>query len=112
MLLFYPDKFLIILLVKYANLFLQSLVATLYYYPKAVSYPTPTYYYPRAVSYPTPTYYAHLVADRARQHHNELSSVDGGSVGSSSSPCELTEKQKMDIKKQVEKTVRQPMYFV
>ena len=29
---------------------------------------------PRAVSYPTPTYYAHLVAERARQHHNELAS--------------------------------------
>ena len=29
----------------------------------------------RAVSYPTPTYYTHLVAVRARKHHNELSSA-------------------------------------
>ncbi len=26
----------------------------------------------RSVSYPTPTYYAHLAADRARKHHNDL----------------------------------------
>ena len=37
----------------------------------------------RAVSYPTPTYYAHLVADRARKHHNELSSLKEGSVSGS-----------------------------
>jgi hypothetical protein len=24
------------------------------------------------VSYPTPTYYAHLAADRARKHHNDM----------------------------------------
>ena len=29
----------------------------------------------RSVSYPTPTYYAHLVADRARKHHNDLAMV-------------------------------------
>ena len=67
----------------------------------------------RAVSYPTPTYYAHLVADRARQHHNELAASDGGgSCSSDSNPCELTEKQKRDIKKLVETTVHQPMYFL
>ena len=67
----------------------------------------------RAVSYPTPTYYAHLVADRARQHHNELAASDGGgSCSSSSNPHELTDKQKKDIKKLVETTVHQPMYFV
>ena len=62
---------------------------------------------------PTPTYYAHLVADRARQHHNELSASDGGgSCSSGSNPHELTDKQKKDIKKLVETTVHQPMYFV
>ena len=67
----------------------------------------------RAVSYPTPTYYAHLVADRARQHHNELAASDGGgSCGSGSSPHDLTDKQKRGIKKLVETTVAQPMYFV
>ena len=67
----------------------------------------------RAVSYPTPTYYAHLVADRARQHHNELAAADGGgSCSSGSNPHELTDKQKKDIKKLVETTVHQPMYFV
>ena len=67
----------------------------------------------RAVSYPTPTYYAHLVADRARQHHNELAASDGGgSCSSGSNPHELTDKQKKDIKKLVETTVHQPMYFV
>ena len=55
---------------------------------------------------PTPTYYAHLVADRARQHHNELAASDGGN------PHELTDEQKKDIKKLVETTVHQPMYFV
>ena len=38
----------------------------------------------RAVSYPTPTYYAHLVAERARNHHNELSSARDGSLSGSS----------------------------
>merc|ERR1719187_2007102 len=67
----------------------------------------------RAVSYPTPTYYAHLVADRARQHHNELAASDGGgSVGSGSSPHDLTDKQRRDIKALVEPTVHNPMYFV
>merc|ERR1719435_778210 len=65
----------------------------------------------RAVSYPTPTYYAHLVADRARKHHNELANYDGGST-SGSSFNELTEIQKRDIKKLVEDGVKKAMYFV
>jgi len=66
----------------------------------------------RAVSYPTPTYYAHLVADRARCHHNELAnSGDTGSV-SGSSGHDLSEKQKNDIKKIVEAGVKNAMYFV
>ena len=68
-------------------------------------------YLHRAVSYPTPTYYAHLVADRARQHHSELTASDGVGVGVGSNPRELTDKQKSDIKKLVETTVHQPMYF-
>ena len=65
----------------------------------------------RAVSYPTPTYYSHLVADRARKHHNELASYDGGST-SGSSFNELSENQKRDIKKLVEEGVKKAMYFV
>ena len=57
----------------------------------------------RAVSYPTPTYYAHLVAERARKHHNELSSVWEGSV---------SEKQRREIKRQVEEGVKNSMYFL
>ena len=49
----------------------------------------------RAVSYPTSTYYSHLVADKARKHHNELS-----------------ENQKRDIKKLAEEGVKKAMYFV
>ena len=30
----------------------------------------------RSVSYPTPTYYAHLAAERARKHHNEMVTKD------------------------------------
>eukprot|EP00092_Neocalanus_flemingeri_P007368 GFUD01007955.1.p1 GENE.GFUD01007955.1~~GFUD01007955.1.p1 ORF type:complete len:1043 (+),score=306.14 GFUD01007955.1:186-3314(+) len=64
----------------------------------------------RAVSYPTPTYYSHLVADRARKHHNELASFDGGSTSGGS--MELTDNQKRDIKKVVEEGVKKAMYFV
>jgi len=67
----------------------------------------------RAVSYPTPTYYAHLVADRARKHHNELSSLKEGSVsGSGSGGYDLPENQKYEIKKLVEEGVKNSMYFV
>ena len=65
----------------------------------------------RAVSYPTPTYYAHLVADRARKHHNELSSLKEGSV-SGSGGYDLPENQKLEIKKLVEEGVKNSMYFV
>jgi len=66
----------------------------------------------RAVSYPTPTYYAHLVADRARKHHNELAS--GGDSGSTtgSDQYDLTDNQKRDIKRMVETPVTNSMYFV
>ena len=67
----------------------------------------------RSVSYPTPTYYAHLVADRARKHHNELAQVDGGSSsGHSTGSIKLTESEKRRIKEIVEKGVDKPMYFV
>ena len=65
----------------------------------------------RAVSYPTPTYYSHLVADRARKHHNELANYDGGST-SGSSTNDLTDIQKREIKKVVEEGVKNAMYFV
>ena len=65
----------------------------------------------RAVSYPTPTYYAHLVADRARKHHNELSSAKEGSV-SGSGGYDLPENHKIEIKKLVEEGVKNSMYFV
>ena len=65
----------------------------------------------RAVSYPTPTYYAHLVADRARKHHNELASLKEGSV-SGSGGYDLPENQKTEIKKLVEEGVKNSMYFV
>merc|ERR1719481_2164045 len=67
----------------------------------------------RAVSYPTPTYYAHLVADRARKHHNEVASLKEGSVsGTGSGGYDLPENQKMEIKKLVEEGVKNSMYFV
>jgi len=67
----------------------------------------------RSVSYPTPTYYAHLVADRARKHHNELAQADGGSSsGHSAGSIKLTESEKKRIKEVVEKGVDKPMYFV
>ena len=65
----------------------------------------------RAVSYPTPTYYAHLVAERARKHHNELAYSDGGST-SGSSGNDLTDVQKRNIKRIVEEGVKKAMYFV
>ena len=51
------------------------------------------------------------MADRARKHHNELASYDGGST-SGSSFNELSENQKRDIKKLVEEGVKKAMYFV
>ena len=67
----------------------------------------------RAVSYPTPTYYAHLVAERARKHHNELSSAWEGSVsGSSGGFMSLPESKKNEVKRLVEEGVKNSMYFV
>ena len=66
------------------------------------------------MSYPTPTYYSHLVADRARKHHNEMSihetggSISGGSAGS----VRLTEDERRKIQDILEKGVEKPMYFV
>merc|ERR1712080_275196 len=65
----------------------------------------------RSVSYPTPTYYAHLVADRARRHHNELAQFDTGS-SSGNSRGDLTEREKREIKEKVEAGVEKSMYFV
>ena len=65
----------------------------------------------RSVSYPTPTYYAHLVADRARKHHNELAMADNSSC-SGNSKGDLSEKEKLDIKKRVEEGICKAMYFV
>ena len=65
------------------------------------------------MSYPTPTYYAHLVADRARKHHNELSQYDcGSSSGYSATSGKLTEAERRKIKEVVERGVEKPMYFV
>ena len=68
----------------------------------------------RSVSYPTPTYYAHLVADRARKHHNELAGYEcGGSIsGNSAGSVKLTETEKRKIQEILEKGVQKPMYFV
>ena len=65
----------------------------------------------RSVSYPTPTYYAHLVAERARKHHNELSSAWDGSVSGSSGGY-LPENQRNEVKRKVEEGVKNSMYFV
>lgn len=65
----------------------------------------------RSVSYPTPTYYAHLVADRARKHHNELAQFDSGS-SSGNSRGDLTDREKIEIKQRVEDGVNKAMYFV
>lgn len=68
----------------------------------------------RSVSYPTPTYYAHLVADRARKHHNELAGYEcGGSTsGNSAGSVRLTEAEKRKIQEVLERGVAKPMYFV
>ena len=69
----------------------------------------------RSVSYPTPTYYAHLAADRARKHHNELAfgaQADGGSSSGSANSGRLIESERRRIKEIVEKGVVKPMYFV
>jgi len=67
----------------------------------------------RSVSYPTPTYYAHLVADRARKHHNELAQFDcGSSSGYSAGSGKLSETERRRIKEVVERGVEKPMYFV
>ena len=65
----------------------------------------------RAVSYPTPTYYAHLVAERARKHHNDLSSAFEGSVSGGSGGF-IPEKHRNEIKRRVEEGVKNSMYFV
>jgi len=57
----------------------------------------------RAVSYPTPTYYAHLVAERARKHHNELSSMLSG---------QASVKEVAEVRKKVEQGAQKAMYFV
>jgi len=68
----------------------------------------------RSVSYPTPTYYSHLVADRARKHHNELAGLEcGGSIsGGSAGSVKLTEAEKRKIQEIIERGVAKPMYFV
>jgi len=65
----------------------------------------------RAVSYPTPTYYAHLVADRARKHHNELAGALLGST-SGSGGCDLSDNDQRRVKDLVETPVLKTMYFV
>jgi hypothetical protein len=52
-------------------------------------------YYHRSVSYPAPTYYAHLAADRARKHHNDL-----------------VERKEIDIERKLEEQDIKIMYFV
>ena len=67
------------------------------------------------MSIPTPTYYAHLVADRARKHHNELAGYEsgGGSIsGNSGGSVKLTEAEKRKIQSILEEGVKKPMYFV
>ena len=67
----------------------------------------------RAVSYPTPTYYAHLVAERARKHHNEMIGVCAeGSICSSGGFYDMPESQKLEIKNLLEEGVQNSMYFV
>ena len=67
----------------------------------------------RSVSYPTPTYYAHLVADRARKHHNDLAGSDcGGSSSGSAGSLKLTESERIRIQQVLEKGDQKPMYFV
>jgi len=67
----------------------------------------------RSVSYPTPTYYAHLVADRARKHHNDLAGADcGGSSSGSAGSVKLSDSERIRIQEILEKGVEKPMYFV
>ena len=67
----------------------------------------------RSVSYPTPTYYAHLVADRARKHHNDLAGADcGGSSAGSAGSLQLSEAERIKIQQVLEAGVSQNMYFV
>ena len=49
----------------------------------------------RSVSYPAPTYYAHLAADRARKHHNDM-----------------TARRENGIKEKIEDSKIDLMYFV
>ena len=51
----------------------------------------------RSVSYPAPTYYAHLAADRARKHHNDMTA---------------RRERAPDIKRKIEESDIDLMYFV
>ena len=66
------------------------------------------------MSYPAPTYYAHLVADRARKHHNDLAGTAdwGGSSSGSAGSLQLSEVERRKIQETLEAGVRQNMYFV
>ena len=68
----------------------------------------------RSVSYPAPTYYAHLVADRARKHHNDLAGAAdwGGSSSGSAGSLQLSEADRRKIQETLEAGVSQNMYFV
>ena len=69
----------------------------------------------RSVSYPAPTYYAHLVADRARKHHNDLAGAAdwAGSTSGSAGSLKLSEDDKRRIQKIIEDGEAKPtMYFV
>ena len=69
---------------------------------------------PRSVSYPAPTYYAHLVADRARKHHNDLAGAAdcSGSTSGSAGSVRLSEADRRKIQEILEKGGVRPMYFV
>ena len=49
------------------------------------------------MSYPAPTYYAHLAADRARKHHNDMTA---------------RRERAPDIKRKIEESDIDLMYFV
>ena len=68
----------------------------------------------RSVSYPAPTYYAHLVADRARKHHNDLAGAAdwAGSTSGSSGSLRLSEADRRRIQEVIERGGVRPMYFV
>ena len=68
----------------------------------------------RSVSYPAPTYYAHLVADRARKHHNDLAGAAdwGGSSTGSAGSLQLSEADRRNIQQTLQAGVSQNMYFV